>query len=99
MLSPRAREKCSELNVPMWFVPAAADQYHPELRPGGIVSLATAENTLIHEELAKFASAACCPACNGEEWQLMAHEVELPPAAFTYTYSSDLDFRLPLPLM
>ncbi|KAH6692515.1 1-aminocyclopropane-1-carboxylate synthase [Plectosphaerella plurivora] len=71
MLSQRAIKTASQLDIPWRFVPAGKDRYDPVTKPNGIVSLATAENPLMHQELADFAS-----------------EVEIPPAAFTYSYSS-----------
>jgi hypothetical protein len=56
MLSHRAVKTASQLDIPWRFVPGAKDRYDPVSNPNGIVSLATAENPLMHQELADFAS-------------------------------------------
>jgi hypothetical protein len=56
MLSHRAAKAASQLDIPWRFVPGAKDRYDPATNPNGIVSLATAENPLMHQELADFAS-------------------------------------------
>lgn len=56
MLSHRAVKTALQLDIPWRFVPGAKDRYDPVTNPKGIVSLATAENPLMHQELADFAS-------------------------------------------
>ncbi|KAM0328821.1 hypothetical protein ACHAQA_005236 [Verticillium albo-atrum] len=56
MLSARALTTAAQLDVPWRFTPAAKDRYDPESNPEGIISLATAENPLMYQELADFAS-------------------------------------------
>lgn len=56
MLSQRAIKTASQLDIPWRFVPAGKNRYDPVTNPNGFVSLATAENPLMHQELADFAS-------------------------------------------
>lgn len=53
MLSQRATKTVSQLDIPWRFVPAK-DRFDPEFNPNGLVSLATAENPLMYQELADF---------------------------------------------
>ncbi|KAH7323266.1 1-aminocyclopropane-1-carboxylate synthase [Stachybotrys elegans] len=56
LVSERSQQLLSRLNVPWKFAPGSSARYNPEANPEGIVSFSTAENPLVHQELANFAN-------------------------------------------
>ena len=58
-LSPRGKVNADQLNIPWRF--AKAHTYDPITNPSGLISFATAENTLIQSELHAFASSVPIP--------------------------------------
>ncbi|KAH7386627.1 pyridoxal phosphate-dependent transferase [Phaeosphaeria sp. MPI-PUGE-AT-0046c] len=54
MLSTRGQANADQLDIPWRF--AKGTTYDPQTNPGGLISFATAENTLVQKELEDFAS-------------------------------------------
>ncbi|KXJ88325.1 putative aspartate aminotransferase [Microdochium bolleyi] len=77
-ISDRASKLIHALDVPWRWAPRGT--YSPRNSPDGLVTFATAENTLIHPELDKFT----------------CEKVRIPQDALTYQYSTAGGARLPI---
>ncbi|KAL1853132.1 hypothetical protein VTK73DRAFT_9083 [Phialemonium thermophilum] len=71
MLSARALKTSSQLDIPWRFVPGGP-LYDPERNPDAVISFATAENALVHQEVADFVNS----------------RVTFSASTFTYSFST-----------
>ncbi|EFW18122.1 ACC synthase [Coccidioides posadasii str. Silveira] len=82
MLSERGVRVALILKEPWKFPPSESSLYDKEKNPNGIISLATAENFLVHDTLEEYIN----------------RNISIPKAAFTYAYGSPYCAALTVPI-
>ncbi|KAI1318471.1 1-aminocyclopropane-1-carboxylate synthase [Xylariaceae sp. FL0255] len=80
MLSARGLRSIARQDIPWCFTPGTDNRYDPEHNPSGVVSLAMAENNLMHKELHEY----------------VQNNVSIPELAYTYRYSTLGGPRFPM---
>ncbi|OAA55005.1 Pyridoxal phosphate-dependent transferase, major domain protein [Niveomyces insectorum RCEF 264] len=82
MLSSRGAKSAASIDIPWRFAPGGNNPYDAVSNPTGVISFATAENNLMHEELHHF----------------VQKNVSIPQSAYAYRYSTMGGTRFPAAL-
>ncbi|RDW92606.1 hypothetical protein BP5796_02000 [Coleophoma crateriformis] len=80
MLSNRGQKSAASQDIPWRFAPGGNNVYDKISNPTGVISLGTAENNLLQEELGQY----------------VAQNVTIPALAFTYRFSTMGGPRFPV---